>query len=51
MKVFSRGKSLDEKDIQSFINQLDIPKKDKKVLLDMTPLKYTGIAQNLAKKI
>ena len=51
MKVFSRGKSLDEKDIQSFINQLDIPKKDKTVLLDMTPLKYTGIAQNLAKKI
>ena len=51
MKSFSRGKEINEKDIQNLIKGLDIPEIDKNTLLRLTPLKYIGLADILAKKI
>ena len=51
MKSFSRGKEINEKDIQNLIKGLDIPEIDKNTLLSLTPLKYIGLADILAKKI
>jgi adenylosuccinate lyase len=51
MKSFSRGKEINKKDIQNLINGLDISKIDKDTLLQLTPLKYIGLAGVLAKKI
>jgi len=35
----------------AFVAGLDIPDADKAVLADLTPLKYTGIAEALARKL
>lgn len=47
LKKFSRGKSLSQKEIHTFINQTDLPEKDKKRLLRLTPQTYTGLSEKL----
>jgi adenylosuccinate lyase len=47
LKKLSRGKSLDKKIIQTFIESLEIPKEDKVMLKELTPAKYIGLAQEL----
>ena len=47
LKIMSRGKRLDEREIRAFIKQLKIPAEDKKRLLALTPSTYTGLAEKL----
>ena len=47
LKDFTRGKKITKKAIQNFINNLDIPKEDKDVLLKLTPSAYIGLANKL----
>ena len=47
LKNFSRGKVLTLKDIQKFIDTIDIPEKEKKKLKALTPEKYVGLAEEL----
>src|SRR5258706_7075229 len=51
MKAFSRGKRLDRRALAAFIRKLDIPLEAKKRLLALTPAKYTGLAEGLARKV
>src|SRR5258706_12211273 len=51
MKAFSRGKRLDRRALAAFIRKLDIPPEAKKRLLALTPAKYTGLAEGLARKV
>lgn len=47
LKELSRGKELTKNDIKDFINKLEIPKKDKEILLELTPTKYIGLASKI----
>lgn len=47
LKNLSRGKKLDLDSLRKFISNLDIPKKDKNLLLSLTPETYVGIAEKL----
>ena len=47
LKELSRGKELTKKDIQSFIKKLDIDDNDKKILLNLTPSDYIGLAKEI----
>jgi adenylosuccinate lyase len=47
LKALSRGKKLTDKEIRSFVKQLEIPATDKKRLLELTPATYTGVAEKL----
>ena len=47
IKQLSRGKKLDYHSYIKIIDDLEINKIDKKALLELTPLKYTGIAKDL----
>lgn len=47
MKKLTRGTSIDKDKMSSFIESLDLPAKDKKVLLKLTPEKYIGEAVRL----
>jgi adenylosuccinate lyase len=52
LKNLTRGdKNINKELLHSFINLLDLPKKDKEYLLCLTPHNYIGIASSLAKKI
>jgi adenylosuccinate lyase len=51
LKELTRGKIVDQKLMQDFIQSLDIPDDAKKRLLQLTPSTYTGLAESLAKKI
>ena len=51
VKKLSRGKSFDKNSYLAIIAALDISEKDKTKLSDLTPLKYTGLAEKLAKEI
>ena len=44
LKELTRGKTIDEESLRTFINSLDIPQDAKQALLGMTPLTYTGSA-------
>ena len=48
LKDFSRGKKLSQRDIQQFIENLNIPDQSKQRLLQLTPQSYTGLATKLA---
>ncbi len=50
LKGLSRGKELTKKDIHNFVNKLDIPEEDKKILLSLTPSKYIGLASTIVDK-
>ena len=49
MKDLTRGTRVDEKRLQQFIKQLDIPDEAKKQLMVLTPHDYTGLAAQLVK--
>lgn len=49
LKALSRGKSLNKKDIEKFIDQLPVKENIKKELKKITPANYTGLAANLVK--
>jgi len=51
LKALTRGKKLTAQDVQSFIEQLDIPDDDKKRLLALTPMTYLGNAVTMAQKL
>ena len=51
LKQFTRGKHIDQKMLQEFINQLDLPATAKKQLMELTPETYIGLAGDLAKHI
>lgn len=47
LKELTRGKKIDKKTIQKFVNSLKIPVAEKKRLLALTPERYVGLAENL----
>jgi len=47
LKELSRGKELTKKDIENFVNKLDIPKEDKDELLKLTPSNYLGLCEEI----
>lgn len=51
LKAFTRGKQIDQKAIQAFINELALPAEAKERLLALTPADYVGYAEELAKGI
>ena len=51
IKKISRGKPFDKKIYLDIIATLDISEKDKAKLSQLTPLKYIGLAEKLAKEI
>ncbi len=48
LKELTRGKEIGQKEIQAFVEKLEIPEEEKKKLLEMTPENYVGIAKQLA---
>lgn len=50
LKGLSRGKDLTKEELHEFINKLDIPDTDKKILLDLTPNNYIGLAKEIVNK-
>ena len=51
LKALTRGKVIDEKAIQDFIQSLDLPAEVKSSLATLTPQNYIGVASSLAKAI
>jgi adenylosuccinate lyase len=51
LKELTRGKAITQESIRAFIEGLDLPKAEKARLLKMTPGSYTGLAQDLARKV
>ena len=51
LKEITRGKTIDEESLRTFINGLDIPQDAKQALLGMTPLNYTGSAEAQARNV
>ena len=49
LKELTRGRRVDAQIMQEFVKALPLPEKDKARLLKLTPAKYTGIAEKLAK--
>ena len=50
LKSLTRGEAINQRHIQDFIQQCDIPADDKQRLLDLTPSNYIGLASTLAKE-
>lgn len=51
LKELTRGKTINQQSLHGFINTLDIPEPEKRRLLELTPLTYTGNAEQQAKNI
>ncbi len=51
LKALTRGRRLGKAQLAAFIRKLPIPAPTKKRLLALTPARYTGLAETLAKKI
>jgi len=51
LKELTRGKSVDQKVMQDFVNNLDMPQEGKDLLINMTPMNYIGNAVEQAKDI
>jgi len=51
LKALTRGQTIDQHMLHSFIKQLAIPAREKKRLLALTPASYIGNAAEQAKKI
>ena len=49
LKELTRGHSINQKTLRIFIESLDIPKRDKKTLLSLTPHNYYGLANKLSR--
>ena len=50
LKELSRGKELNKKDIKDFVKKLDIVDSDKKILINLTPSEYIGLASEIVDK-
>jgi len=48
MKNISRGEQITETIIKEIINQSNLPRSEKKKLLDLTPQNYLGLAKKLS---
>ncbi len=48
LKSLTRGESISQDTLRSFIETLDLPPEAREALLDLTPSNYTGIAAQLA---
>ncbi|MDR7297287.1 adenylosuccinate lyase [Pelomonas aquatica] len=51
LKELTRGKAITRESLQTFIEGLDLPKGEKARLLKLSPGSYTGLAQDLARRI
>jgi len=51
LKALTRGQGITEASMRAFIDTLDLPAGDKQRLLDMTPGRYTGLAEQLARAV
>jgi len=51
LKELTRGKKVDQKIMQEFVENLDMPQEGKDLLINMTPMNYIGNAVEQAKKI
>ena len=51
LKGLTRGKNITLKEIREFVSNLDINKTDRETLLNLTPERYIGLAEELAKKV
>ena len=51
LKALTRGQGITEASMRAFIATLDLPAADKQRLLEMTPGRYTGLAERLAREI
>jgi adenylosuccinate lyase len=51
LKALTRGKTIDEAAIKSFIESLELPQDAKQALLQLTPATYNGLAEQLANNI
>ena len=51
LKELTRGKAITQESIRAFIEGLDLPKAEKARLLKLTPGGYTGLTQELARRI
>ncbi|MDR3477722.1 MAG: adenylosuccinate lyase [Gammaproteobacteria bacterium] len=51
LKAFTRGKKIDKNILHQFIDALDLPSAVKQQLYDLTPGRYLGLANDLAKRI
>jgi len=51
LKALTRGKTVTEDDLHTFVQTLKLPPQAKKALLELTPSRYTGYATDLAKRI
>ena len=51
LKKFTRGEPMTRELMQGFIANLAIPEADKQRLLAMTPASYTGLAEQLARRV
>ncbi|MFT7722522.1 MAG: adenylosuccinate lyase [Roseateles sp.] len=51
LKELTRGKAITQESLRAFIEGLELPKAEKARLLKLTPGSYTGLAQELAKRV
>jgi len=51
LKMLTRGKRINQDDLQRFIKDLEIPNQAKQRLLALTPAEYIGLAADLARDI
>ncbi|OJY93761.1 MAG: adenylosuccinate lyase [Lysobacterales bacterium 63-13] len=51
LKALTRGQGISRESMRVFIETLDLPEADKRRLLEMTPAGYSGLAEQLARKL
>ena len=51
LKELTKGKKVSLEELHTFISNLEINEDDKEMLLGLTPEKYTGLAEKLAKQL
>jgi adenylosuccinate lyase len=51
LKELTRGKKVTKQDFVKFIESLEMPEDEKKRLRELTPGKYIGYAEKLAKNV
>jgi adenylosuccinate lyase len=51
LKALTRGQRVDAAALQRFVGSLDLPEPARKALLELTPARYVGYAEQLAKQV
>ena len=51
LKALTRGQGITREALQEFVGNLDLPDDAKQRLLTLTPARYTGLAESLARAI